>query len=354
MYLPRPAGGGNCPALTFAEGVRVAVLGAGAVGARVVRQLVMSPGVQQVAVADRDGALAGRVAAAVGDPVQSRDGADLSWAAGADVAVLAHPSGDHGDVAGRLVAEGLSVVSVSDDLDDVVALLALDAEANRRGVVVAAGAGFAPGLSCLMAGHAATTFDQVDEVHVAKTGSGGPACARAHHQAWRGDAQDWRDGQWVHRTGGSGRELCWFPDPVGSQDCYRAAAADPLVLVPAFSGVARVTSRVGASRRDRISAHLPMLRRPHREGTLGAIRVEVRGRRAGAQDTAVLGAIDRPAVAAGAVAALVAVALAEGRVPRTGAGGVAELMEDRPAFLAELARRGVKVATFDGASSGLT
>ena len=334
--------------------MRLAVLGAGAVGARVVRQLVMSSGVHPVAVADRDRALAGRVADAVGDPVQSRDVGDLSWADGADVAVLAHPGGHHGEVAGRLVAEGVSVVSVSDDLVDVVALLALDAEANRRGVVVAAGAGFAPGLTCLLAGHAAATFDQVDEVHVAKTGTGGPACARGYHQAWRGDSQDWRDGQWVRRTGGSGRELCWFPDPVGSQDCFRAAAADPLVLVPAFPGVGRVTSRVGASRRDRISAHLPMLRRPHREGTLGAIRVEVRGRRAGAHGTVVLGAIDRPAVAAGAVAALVAVALGSGQVRRTAAGGVAELVEDRPAFLAELARRGVKVATFDGASSGLT
>ncbi len=332
--------------------MRFAVLGAGAVGARVVRQLVMSPGVDGVVVADRDRARAGLVARSVGEPVRTGgcDDGDDPWWEGADVAVLASPGGDHGQVAERLVADGCSVVSVSDDLGDVEALLALDARARAGGRTVVAGAGFAPGLSCLLAGHVAATFDRVDEVHVAKTGTGGPACARGHRQAWRGEAHDWRDGQWVRRKAGSGRELCWFPDPVGPEDCYRAAAPDALVLVPAFPGVGRVTSRVGASRRDRVTAHLPLLLRPRGEGRLGAIRVEVRGQRSGLHDTAVVGALDRPAAAGGAVAALSAVALAEGRLRRTGAGGVAELVDQRPTFLAELSRRGVKAAGFVGAA----
>ncbi len=333
--------------------MRIAVLGAGAVGARVVRQLAMTPAVRRVIVADRDQAVAARVAASVGAPVEAHADAtgDVAWADGADVAVLAHAGGDHAVLAQRLLEVGVSVVSASDDLDDVRDLLALDAQGRERNAVVVAGVGFAPGLSCLLAGHAATTFDEVDEVHVAKTGTGGPDCARGHHRAWGGDAYDWRDGRWVRRGRGSGRELCWFPDPVGAQDCYRAAAADAALLVPAFPGVRRVTSRMGASRRDRLTAQLPMLRPPHREGTLGAVRVEVRGRRGQAHDSTVLGAIDRPAVAAGALAALTAVALVEGRLRRRGAGGVAEMVEDRPAMLAELSRRGVKVAAFDGAAT---
>ena len=39
----------------------------------------------------------------------------------------------------------------------------------------------------------------------------------------------------------------------------------------------RVTARVAASRRDRLTARLPMLRPPHPEGLIGAVRVEVRG-----------------------------------------------------------------------------
>ena len=262
-----------------------------------------------------------------------------------DVAVLAGPAGTHATTARRFLGHGVHVVSVSDAVEDVRALLALDAEARERGVTVVAGAGFAPGLSCVLAKHAAAGFDHVDEVHVAKVGTGGPACARHHHTALNRQAIDWRDGQWLNRPGGSGRELCWFPDPIGGQDCYRAALPDALLLVPAFAGVQRVTARVGATRRDRFTARLPMLWPTHPEGGPGAIRVEVRGRRDGATDTIVYGAMDRPAVAAGAVGAIAAHHAGQGRLRRAGAGGLAELVETVP-FLADLKHRGVRAAAF--------
>jgi saccharopine dehydrogenase-like NADP-dependent oxidoreductase len=328
---------------------RVAVLGAGAVGARAVRQLASSPEVSRIAVADLDRARAEAVVAAVAEPrrVRTADGSGRWWA-GADVAVVATPAGHHLRPVERLLEDGVAAVSTSDDMDDVCALLALDPEARERGLTVAVGAGFAPGLTCVLAAHAAARFDVVDEIHVAKVGTGGPACARAHHRSLAGEAVDWREGAWVRRRGGSGRELCWFPDPVGGEDCYRAAAPDALVLVPAFPGVRRVTARTGANRRDRLTAHLPMLRPPHPEGGPGAVRVEVRGVRGAGRDVTVLGAMDRPALAAGAVAALAALTLAGGAARRPGAAGLAELVAAGP-FLAELARRGVKAAVFEGA-----
>ena len=54
------------------------------------------------------------------------------------------------------VAAGRPVVSTSDSIDDVRALLALDAEARARAVAVVAGAAFSPGYSCVLARHAAT------------------------------------------------------------------------------------------------------------------------------------------------------------------------------------------------------
>ena len=93
-----------------------------------------------------------------------------------------------------------------------------------------------------------------------------------------------------------------------------------------------------------------MLRRPHPEGGLGAVRVEVRGRRGPARDVVVLGAMDRPGVAAGAVAAVAAARAASGGLSRVGAAGLGELVEPVP-FLAELARRGVKAAVFEGSAS---
>ena len=120
-----------------------------------------------------------------------------------------------------------------------------------------------------------------------------------------------------------------------------------LVLVPAFPAVRRVTARVSATRRDRLTARLPMLWPTDPEGGPGAVRVEVRGRIAGVGATVVLGAMDRPAVAAGAVAAVAVHRVLDGSVARTGAAGLAELLDPR-AVLADLAARGVRVAVFEG------
>ncbi|HEX6236642.1 MAG TPA: hypothetical protein VFZ68_05585, partial [Acidimicrobiales bacterium] len=130
-------------------------------------------------------------------------------------------------------------------------------------------------------------------------------------------------------------------------DCYRAALPDALLLVPEIHGVARVTARMAATRRDRLTVGLPMLRPPHPEGLIGGLRVEVRGRRGQVRDTLVYGAVDRPALAAGTVAAVTARWILTGRTTRVGAAGLAGLVDPVP-FLHELARAGVTGAVFDG------
>lgn len=302
----------------------------------------------ELVVIDADDGRAEAVAASLGPPAEV-----ASWGPegleGADVVVLALPHG-HAAMAAVAVDSGAHVVSVADDVAEVRGLLDLDEQARRQGRTVLIGAGFAPGLSCLLAKHAAAGFDRIEEVHVAKAGTGGPACARHHHGALNGEGPEWRNGGWTSRRAGSGRELSWFPDPLGARDCYHAAASDPLVLVPAFPEVTRVTARLAASRRDRLTARFPMMRRPHPEGTLGAIRVEVRGRRGLATDSRVLGALDRPAVAAGTVAAVGTEWAGKGLFSRAGAGGLAEMVDDPLPFLQELARRGVRAAAFGGSN----
>jgi len=332
--------------------MRFAIVGVGAVGTRLARQLVSSDDVEQVLLRDERVARVEAVVESMGAGARIDTGG-YDAPVDADVVVLAGPSGTHGPQAAAFLARGQSVVSVSDDIGDVRALLALDAVARRQELFVVAGAGFAPGLTCVLARHAAASFDEVDEIHVAKAGTGGPACARQHHKALGAPALDWRDGDWVHRGGGSGRELVWFPDPIGGQDCYRAALPDALLLVPAFAGVQRVTARVASTRRDRLTARLPMLWPTHPEGGPGAVRVEVRGQRGTARDSVVFGAMDRPAVAAGAVAAIAARRAASGELARAGAAGLAELVEPVP-FLAELRRRGVRAAMFSGEAADVT
>lgn len=326
--------------------MRVAVLGVGAVGTRLARQLVSSAEVDSVALRDERAGRVDEVVTALAGKAEHDPGGYLD-PVDADVVVLCGPPGTHAAAAAAFLRRGLPVVSTSDAVDDVEGLLALDAEARERGSTVVVGAGFAPGMTDVLARHAADTFDAVDELHVAKLGTGGPACAHQHHRALAGTAVDWRDGGWVRRPGGSGRELSWFPDPIGAQDCYRAALPDALLLVPAFPSVQRVTARLAATRRDRLTARLPMMRPPHPEGGPGAVRVEVRGRRGTGREVVVYGAMDRPSVAAGCVAARAAVWTVAGRLDRPGAAGLAELVSPVP-FLAELAERGVRAAVFEG------
>jgi saccharopine dehydrogenase-like NADP-dependent oxidoreductase len=326
--------------------VRVIVLGTGAVGARAARQLASSAEVDRLHLCDRTPARAEAVASSLGLSAEA-----VEWSPSllddAGALVVAAP-GQQAAVQSAIESD-VAVVSVVDAMAEVEELMALDTTARAAGVPVVVGAGMAPGLTCVLAAYAAATFTQVEEIHVAKSGTGGPDCARQHHGALGDEAMDWRDNQWVRRRGGSGRELCWFPDPVGGQDCYRAGLPDALLLVPAFHGVRRVTARMAASRRDRLTSALPMLRPPHPEGEVGAVRVEVRGESGTHRDVQVLGVIDRPAVAAGAVAAVAAVWAATGRMARSGSGGLAEMVSDPAGFLAELNRRGVKAAVFEGA-----
>ncbi len=327
---------------------RVAILGVGAVGARLARQL-LSTGVDEVVLRD---ALPDRLEAvtrSLGDAAVA-DGGAFTDPLDVDAVVLAGPGGPQASQAAAFLRRGVPVVSTSDDIDTVRALLSLDHEARERRASVVVGAGFAPGFTCVLAVHGAVQFDVVHEVHVAKVGTGGPECARQHHRALGRTAVDWRGGGWEERPGGSGRELCWFPDPIGAQDCYRGALPDGLLLVPAFPGVERVTARVAATRRDRLTSRLPMLWPTHPEGGPGGVRVELRGERSGVTDVMVLGAMDRPAVAAGAVAAVAVQCVLDGRVRRPGAAGLAELVDPLP-FLRELDRRGVRAAVFEGQSA---
>jgi saccharopine dehydrogenase-like NADP-dependent oxidoreductase len=325
--------------------VKAAVVGCGAVGARVARQLLALSTVDQVLLTDTAVERAETVARALGDNaiVVGDDAHEVPLV---DVVVLATPAQAQLQWARNAVRRGVSVVSLTDAIEDVQLLLELSDEARAAGVAIVVGAGFCPGLSCVLARFAAERFDSVDEIHVAKFGTGGPACARQHHRALSGAALDWREQAWVRRRGGSGRELLWFPEPVAARDCYRAALADALLLVPSFPAATRITSRMSATRRDRLTARFPMLRAPHPEGRSGAIRVELRGRREGMQEVSVVGVSERPAVAAAAVAATAAAWAIGGRLP-AGAAGLAAMVDPR-AFLADLMDRGIRVFSFDG------
>ena len=232
-----------------------------------------------------------------------------------DIAILCHP-GRHGPMAEAIGERGGSVITVGDNFDDAQDLLPLGGLFASHANTLFVGAAVAPGLSGLIARHLAGQLTTVDEIHIAVHGTAGPACARSHHQSLSGRSMAWHEGEWVDHLGGTGRELCWFPEPVGALDCYRADIADPLLLHAAFPDVDRISARRSARRRDRFTARLPMLSPPHQEGGIGALRVELRGSNAsGGRECLIAGVAERVGTAAAATAAALATLVADRLLP---------------------------------------
>jgi hypothetical protein len=119
-----------------------------------------------------------------------------------------------------------------------------------------------------------------------------------------------------------------------------------VILQRTYPDAERISARVAATRRDRFTIRLPMLRRPHRDGGPGGVRVEVRGRSGTAVETLVYGVMDHPSVAAATVAAVATLAAGREQAP-IGAHGLSH-WDDPAALLTELHRRGVRAATFTG------
>ncbi len=325
----------------------VAVIGSGVVGRRVARQLAASGVVDRLILgARRPQRMHGFVRQLVDVDIEVVAPGPLP---AAEVTVLAQPSGGHAELAEEAIGNGSHVVSLSDALNDVEGLLELDSTAEKADRSIIVGAAFSPGLSCLLARHGGERFDRVEELHVARMGTGGPSCQRQLHRARTKEALERRNGSWMKRPSGAGRELVWFPDPLGARDCYRAALADPVLLSASFPEAERITAKVAATRRDRLTAWLPMLRPPHSDGGPGAVRVEIRGIRDGVQTTEVIGAIDYPSAAAAAVAAIAAEWSLLGVLP-SGSWSLGMLDDPLP-WLQELENRGITAAVYEGLST---
>ncbi len=324
--------------------VEVAVLGCGAVGRRVVRHLI-GAGVPNILVAGAKPADATRLATASGPSVRA---VSMTEAVDAGIVVCTHP-GDHATAARWILEAGRSCISVADDLDETRRLIDLGGLAELRDATLVVGAAMSPGITGLIARTLATRLDEIDEIHVAVHGTGGPACARQHHVALAGTAIVWHDHEWVERPAGSGRELCWFPDPAGAHDCYRAELGDPLLLHESFPTASRIGARMSATRRDRLTARLPMLSPPHADGRVGGIRVEVRGMHDGARRAHVAGIAERPSIAAGVMAGVAAVACLDGSLP-TGRVLLGDTELPTATLLERLRSAGIGVYEFVGAA----
>ena len=326
--------------------MRALVIGAGAVGTKVAQQLLSSNAVDKILLRDTEPEKLGIALKTLGSRVEVEH-FPFPQNMDADVVVVASPRGTQLEAVKKAISLRRPTVVVSDGLSETVSILNLEKEAFELGVPVVVGTGFAPGLSCVLTAYGKTLLEQTEEIHVSKMGTGGPACALVHHRALSRMSFGWREDKWNKRLGGSGRELLWFPEPVGPQDCYHAALSDPILLHNAFPEVSRISAKMAATRRDRVTAFFPMLTPPHNEGGIGAIRVELRGSKNGVQENIVLGVSEHPASAAAAVTALTTEYLLKQKINLNHMSTLALIVEPSE-FLSELTKRSIAVEIFEG------
>jgi hypothetical protein len=329
----------------------VLVVGLGQVGVRTARQLLDTEGVDRVLVGARDLDDAREVARALHDGAEAmRFAPGDSVPEEVDAVASAVPGEADVRVARAALRAGVSFASSADRDDTLRALLELEAEARGAGARVVAGCGLAPGLSDVLVRHAAELFDHVDEIQVARFGVAGPACASASRGAHGERPFEWRDGApTVDKR--RGPQLVWFPEPVGARECEVVATGVDL-LMRANPEVPRITARLGETPPRRLP--LPGRRDPGL--AWGSVRVELWGDRGGRRTSVVYGVIERTAVAAGTVLGVTTAWLAGAgsevaQGPGSGAFGLGAVVKSVP-FLAELAYRGVKAATFEGVGIG--
>ncbi len=322
----------------------IGIFGAGVVGARVAESLSIESQTP-IAVYDSSQILAQRLARRLSETNSLIKATNRGELHRAKVVVLAGPS-PHTPVAKEFLGKGVSIVSTSDDLADCLNLLSLSELATQNKATLIIGAASSPGMSGLLVRNLSNAFDLIDEVHIALHGTGGPACARQHHRALSGQSIGWHDGEWLRRPAGSGRELCWFPEPVGAYDCYRGELPDPLLIKRAFPELVRVTARVSATRRDRVFARLPMLIPPRAEGGMGGLRVEVRGTKNGERVVDVVGVAERVGQVAGVVSGCVARSISVGEISQPGAFVLGESSLPNEALLSRVMASGVQAHSF--------
>src|SRR5690348_8087777 len=151
------------------------VVGVGEVGTRAARQLVDTAGFASIMLADRDDARVRAVAESLGPSARVVDyQPGDAIPPDAKVVVCALPAGESHAVVAAGLAAGVPVASSDDEHEVLEQLRALDSNARTAGVTVAIGCGLAPGLTDVLAVHASSLFEHIDEVRVARTGWAGP------------------------------------------------------------------------------------------------------------------------------------------------------------------------------------
>ncbi|SFJ28062.1 lysine 6-dehydrogenase [Halobacillus dabanensis] len=154
--------------------MKVAVLGSGLMGKEAARDLVHSPGVEKVGLADIDEARANQVCQSLGSPkiqgykVNAGNQKELAkFIRQYDVVINALFYSFNEIVAKTAIREGVHSVDLGGHIGHITdKVLELDEEAKAAGVTVIPDLGVAPGMINILSGYGASKLDKLDSIRL--------------------------------------------------------------------------------------------------------------------------------------------------------------------------------------------
>jgi len=269
--------------------MKIAVVGAGAMGRWAVKELGMSPQVEHVVVGDYDEEQARAVAESHGGGkaravfVDARDQEGVKTAiAGCDAMVNATQHFWNISVMHAAAAAHVHYTDMGGLFHVTKQQVELDGEFKKAGVTAVIAMGGAPGVTNILAKYGAERLDVVEEAHA--------LCGNVDHTDWSSyggwvvpysletlcdefsvTAPEFVDGHWITDiTGGEGREELEFGAPAGSLEAHFTIHSEPftfwhtwkdqglrsatfkLALPEEFTGQMRFLNAIGMTRTDEI------------------------------------------------------------------------------------------------------
>lgn len=362
--------------------MKVVVLGgAGDMGSETVRDLVKYSDATKVTIADRNTGAAEKLAASLDDRRVAVEAVDAASRAdlvrvlrGQDVAAgaLGPFYRFERPIVEAALEAGVDYVSICDDHDAAEAALELDEAAREKGRRILPGLGWTPGLSNLLARKGYDELDETESVRVYWAGSAGDSegLAVIMHtiHIFTGMVTSFRDNSFVQVKAGSEKEVVEFPPPLGKVTTFHLGHPEPVTLPRYLGGVKEVALKGGLAENylnslSRLVAALRLTNTPGKKQRLAnllkktmplfpvdkkrsfsGIRVDITGTRRGGRVRIIYTAVDHMHRLTGVPLSIGACLMGRGEIKRTGVfGPEAEGAVDPGAFLAELARREIKV-----------
>ncbi len=257
-------------------------------------------------------------------------------------------------VAEAAIEANVDLVDINDDYETTFKMLDLDAKAKRAGIIIVLGLGASPGINNMFARAGVNELDKVDEIHTAwvMSGSDPGGLALSYHLLYSlsGKALTYQNRELIEvRSFVDGKELLEFPEPVGEINVFHIGHPEPITLSRCFKNVAYVDDkasfnppvindlivslgrmvresdgpiRVGKTRIEPMDFAAAYLRKRCKSlkgvPKEGALRVEVRGRKAKNKMRVIYSAAGRIGHGTGIAASIGAQMIAAGKVEEKG------------------------------------